>query len=255
MTHATPKELDLLDALRGDPQHRPDVDRHVAATLRADIERALSDLEGHLDPERPLVIRPSSYRVKADVGPSILLRGLLITTLCQLLTLGITPVRVLEDGLNAVYVQHPDAQELVRQLDDDELARLRADVEGHFVTLRRALHQVPPSWGLRTGVRAYQRLGLGEVIARDTVDLMLGATTTSHASVALLDVTTGLLGATEERIARYHALVHTLRTGVAPLVTAVFSTATNSLWSHRVDDDLLRRAVAEFISVVKGRCS
>jgi hypothetical protein len=79
---------------------------------------------------------------------------------------------------------------------------------------------------------------------------MVGTTTSDVASVALLDVTTSPLGEGAERIMRYHALVQTLRTSIAPLRTSMFSTASGELWSIDVDDELLTRSVADVLEVV-----
>jgi hypothetical protein len=252
MPVTSPSHIDVLAALRGDPTNRPVIDRRVAAGLRGDIEAALATLASEIDPTSPLVIRPSSFRVSTPSSPTALIRGTMIAMWTGLIAAGASASEPFEEGLELLASERPDLSDVVVALDDEERARLRADVDAHYVTLRRALHHVPTGWSWRAGVRAYQRLGLGEVIARDSVDLMLGSTTSETAQVALLDVTTGVLGPVDERVARYHALLQTLRTGVAPLVTAVFSTATGTLWSHRVDDDLLSRAVAEFVGCVKA---
>jgi hypothetical protein len=84
-------------------------------------------------------------------------------------------------------------------------------------------------------------------VLRDVVDLMVGTTTGEVASVALLDVTTSPLGEGAERVMRYHALVQTLRTSIAPLRTSMFSTATGELWSTDVNDELLQRSVADVL--------
>jgi hypothetical protein len=71
--------------------------------------------------------------------------------------------------------------------------------------------------------------------------------------VALLDVTTSTLDEGEERAMRYHALVQTLRTGVVPLRTSAFSTATGELWSCDVDGELLTRSVADLLEVLRSK--
>jgi hypothetical protein len=83
----------------------------------------------------------------------------------------------------------------------------------HDAIARAALQR----WMPRTSLRAYQRLAGGNVVLRDVVDLMVGTTASVEASVVLLDVTTSPLGESAERVMRYHALVQTLRTSVAPL--------------------------------------
>jgi hypothetical protein len=85
---------------------------------------------------------------------------------------------------------------------------------------------------------------------RDVVDLMVGTTVSDVASVALFDVTTSPLGEGAERTMRYHALVQTLRSGVVPLRTSSFSTATGEMWSLDVDAELLTRSTHEVLETL-----
>ena len=148
-------------------------------------------------------------------------------------------------------VGHNELTEYVDQLDGDERARLETDLTAHWVTLKRSLGPLSSRWLPRTSLRAYQRMGGGNVVLRDVVDLMVGTTTGDVASVALLDVTTSPLGEGAERVMRYHALVQTLRTSVAPLRTSMFSTATGELWSTNVDDEILARSVNDVIDALE----
>jgi hypothetical protein len=140
----------------------------------------------------------------------------------------------------------------VEHLSEDDAAILRSEVEAHCVTLKRSLGAVPTRWMPRTSQRAHQRLAGGNVVLRDVVDLMVGTTTSERASVALLDVTTSTLDAGAERAMRYHALIQTLRTGVVPLRTSAFSTATGELWSSDVDEELLGRSLEDVLEVLRA---
>jgi hypothetical protein len=135
-------------------------------------------------------------------------------------------------------------------MDNDERARLATDVTAHAVTLTRAIGVLPSRWMPRSTVRATQRLAAGNVILRDVIDLMIGTTGNDNASVVLLDVTTAPLGENAERTMRYHALVETLRSSVAPLRTSTFSTATGDLWTLDVDHELLTRSANEVLDVI-----
>ncbi|HQU26789.1 MAG TPA: hypothetical protein PLS29_07140, partial [Acidimicrobiales bacterium] len=136
------------------------------------------------------------------------------------------------------------------QLSADERARLESDVAAHVATLRARLGAVPAAWAPRTAVRAHQRLAGGAVVLRDVVDLMVGTTLGPSAAVSLLDVTTAPLGEDDERVARYHALVQTLRTATVPLRSAVLSTATGDLWCLEVDATTLERAADDLVAVL-----
>jgi hypothetical protein len=141
---------------------------------------------------------------------------------------------------------------LVDQLENEDSARLSADVEAHWITLKRSLGSLPSRWLPRTSLRAHQRLAGGNVVLRDVIDLMVGTTSGVTASVVLLDVTTSALDEGAERVMRYHALLQTLRTSIVPLRSSMFSTATGELWSSDVDDEMLRRSLAEVVDVIGG---
>ena len=168
--------------------------------------------------------------------------------------MGASLERPFDDALSAWRCEngHNDLLSFVEHLDDDERARLASAVDSHATTLARAFGPRGGKWLPRTGVRATQRLGAGNLLVRDVVDLMVGSTSTSEASVVLLDVTTAPLDENAERAMRFHALVQTLRTTTVPLRTSAFSSATGELWTHDVDAALLRRALEELLETVRA---
>lgn len=246
-----------MDVLRGERTSRPRANATAAAGLRATLEDSIYELLGPALLDDSLVVRASSFRqVSLDPIPSssaqARVRGVLINQLLRLLSVGVDVEDAYGDALLAWYAEvgKNDLTTMVDQLDADERARLATDVTAHAVTLQRSLGALSSRWLPRTSLRAYQRLAGGNVVLRDVVDLMVGTTTGELASVALLDVTTSSLAESSERVMRYHALVQTLRTGVVPLRTSMFSTATGELWCVDVDDELLTRSVHEVIGVL-----
>lgn len=245
----------IVEALRGDPLERPTVDRTQAGGLRALLEDGIYDIIGAGTPDEPIAIRSASLRRDppgADTLASELgrLRGVLVHQVLRLASVGVTPEHPFVDALAAWRLDARGA--LVAcfdQLSPDDRARLEADVSAHAVTLRRALGDIPASWMPRSALRVSQRLAGGRVLLHDLVDLMVG-TTSSVASVAILDVSTSPLGEDAERALRYHALVQTLRTSVPPLRVSSFSSATGELWIRDVDDDLLTRAAHDVLEAV-----
>ncbi len=240
----------LSDVLRGDRTRRPRRDTHVAAGLRALLEDQVFATFGAERRELPLVISSATVRTAGnfsefrDATPSRA-RGVLVSTAFRLL---ITQVHVgdpYDDALDAWRGERPhdDLLDAVGHLDAEQRARLRADVASHFHTLARSLGRIPSSWRPRTSQRARLLLGGASVCLSDVVDLVVGSTNHEFANVALVDVTTSPLSAGAERVMRFHALVQTLRTSVAPLRTSVFSSATGELWTLDVDRELLLRAV------------
>lgn len=246
-----------MDVLRGERASRPLANASAAAGLRATLEDSIYELLGPALRDAPLVVRASSFRDPTpplDPSYSSLarVRGVLINQVLRLLSVGLHLEDTFEESVLAwrADVGSNDLTAFVDQLDDDERARLATDVTAHGVTLQRSLGSLSSRWLPRTSLRAYQRLAGGNVVLRDVIDLMVGTTTSEEASVALLDLTTSTLGESHERVLRYHALVQTLRTGVVPLRSAIFSTSTGELWCVDVDEELLMRSVHDVIDVV-----
>ena len=248
----------VMDVLRGERSTRPDPDTASAARVRVVLEESLAELLGEDPRDEPITVRASSLRQEgptresgSPLGP---VRGILVNQALRLLCAGVEIGDVYRDTLCAWRAEAGEnyLTGYVDQLDGDDAARLRADVEAHWVTLKRSFGSLSNWWLPRTSLRAYQRLAGGNVILRDMVDLMVGTTSSDVASVAILDVTTSPLDEGAERVMRYHALVQTLRTGIVPLRTSMFSTSTGELWSVDVESELLARSVDDVLRVVEG---
>lgn len=241
----------VLEALRGNPDERPAVDLCAAAGLRARLESAARAVARTTPPRR---VSATSLRARALTSAPVgaTLRGLLVASALRLLAVGARPQP--PGALLAAWRASEGDTPLALasdQLDADERARLESDVAAHVATLRARVGSVPAAWAPRTAVRAHQRLAGGDVVLSDVVDLMVGTTLGPSAAVSLLDVTTAPLGEEDERVARYHALVQTLRTATVPLRSAVLSTATGELWCLEVDAATLEHAVDDLVAVLE----
>ena len=252
-----PSPSSVVEALRGDRSKRPLIDIASASGLRSLLEDGIYEVIGaqRLDP--PLVVRTSSLQQRfatTDLSMSSTgrIRGVLITQLLRLLSVGMSIEHPYNDAVIA-WRSEVVTNELIEQLDrldNDERARLAADLDAHYVTLTRALGEIPARWMPRSCVRSIQRLSGGSVVLRDAIDLMIGTPTSDVASVALFDVTTSPLGEGAERSMRYHALMQTLRSSVMPLRTSTFSSATGEIWIRDVDYELLARSVDDVLACV-----
>ncbi len=250
--------ISVVDALRGDRTKRPLIDTASAAGLRSLLDDGIYEVLGAERLTTPLVVRASSLHQRSTTTDIMAsgtgrLRGVLVSQVLRLLSVGVSIDRAYEDALCAwqAEVGTNELLECLNRLDDDERARLATDLDAHCVTLSRALGEIPARWRPRSAARAIQRLAGGNVVLRDVVDLVIGNTTSDVASIALFDVTTSPLGEGAERTMRYHALIQTLRTSTMPLRTCTFSTATGELWVRDVDYSLLARSVDEVLSCVR----
>jgi hypothetical protein len=254
--------LSVVEALRGDRSKRPLIDLASAGGLRSLLEDGIFEIIGAARIERPLVVRASSLHqpfATTDLTMSSTgrIRGVLLVQLLRLFSVGMSIDRAFDDALTA-WRGDDGTNELITQLDrmdDDERARLATDLDAHYVTLTRALGEIPASWMPRSSVRATQRLAGGNVVLRDVIDLMIGTSSSEVASIALFDVTTSPLGEGAERSMRFHALMQTLRSSVMPLRTCTFSSATGEIWIRDVDYELLARSVDDVLANVADQWS
>ncbi len=250
----------VLEALRGDPSQRPRRDTTTATGLRAVLEDGLFAISHGDRRATPLVVGPDHVTTGVDVidithATYGRLRGALVAQLVRHYAVGYHPEDPFDAAVRAWTIETP-AGELttaLADLDDNARSRLATDVSAHAVCLRRALAETPVGWTVRTAVRTRLRLGGGDVVLRDTLDLVVGTADTARTSVVLVDVTTAPIGERTDAALRYHALTHTLRTSVTPLRAATFSTATGTLTSHEVDYPLLGRAVDELLDTMGRR--
>ncbi len=247
----------IIEQLHGDIQDRPLADVAHAARLRATLADGVARAVGDhlLDPT--LIVRTGDVR-RGDAHATLAsvpgrARGVLVGILVRLLSVS-SVTDPWGDALAAWRASSPDdpLRAAFDHLDDDERARLRAEVEAHAATLGGALAGIDPRWLPRSNVRARVVLGPSRVELHDAIDLMIGVNG-SHASVCLLDVTSAALTAHDDRVARYHALVQTLRTSRAPRRSAIFSSATGELLVIDVNRDELQRSARDVLDLVRRR--
>jgi hypothetical protein len=254
-TTATPSTVTLIDSLR-DARRNPSPEVALdSAGIRATLADGIYSILGEAQPSTPYVIRPSSFRrdvVASSYTPFGRMRGALITQLMRLMAINFPINDLFTDAVTA-WRASEGASELVEVfagLDDDEMARLATDVVAHGVVLQQRLGTPPSSWLPRTAVRSAIRLGGGGVVLRDHIDLVIGSANGIGSGVALIDITTSTLDESMERALRFHAVVETLKSGLAPRFVATLSTATGQLWRFNVDNDLLHRGVSEILSTL-----
>lgn len=240
----------VTEVLRGDRTQRPRRDDDAAGGLRALLEDHVFSILGGRRGATTVTISSATLNTAGsehELASSTLARarGILVSTAFRLLVAQVHVDDPFGDALDAWRGEPPgdDLLDELSHLDDDQCARLRADVTAHVATMRRAMGTIPSGWRPRTSQRIRQSFGGGAVSLRDVIDLVVGTTHLDVANVALVDITTSPLGPGAERTMRYHALMQTLRSSVVPLRTSIFSSATGELWTLDVDHEVLIRAV------------
>lgn len=266
---------DLLGRLRGDVAARPKVDWGLAGGLREWLEDGVAACCEAIDPGTvPLAVDKEA--LSAVLGPQAssytprrlgrrssqpvtmpLARGILVDLLFrQLVTTGQIDDPV-DDGLAALEVEdgRDAVVQFVRSLERGDRAALDQEVVAHAERLVAHWRPVPPFWLPRTQERSAIPLGGGRVVLTGAVDLTLGAPSSGHASVVLVEVKSGVRRPEHRAELHFYALLETLRSGAPPLRVATWYSATGVADVDDVTDEVLAVAVRRTLAGVERLCA
>ena len=252
------RSSDIVLALRGQRDHRPNIDPLLAGGLRSWLEDGLSDVARDLDPSTPMLLSPRTIvsGPLVAVPPLIALaRSILIGNLVTLrLSLGEVH-HPMDDALSALEADHRQTGlvEAIHELDQDRFAQLAAEIEAHDTVLARHLSQLPSAWLPRSNVRISAALAGGRIMVNAVANVALGAPARDIASVCFLDVTTSSLDDNTLRRLGVIGLIETLRSGAPPLRVASLSTGTGDTAIIDVTDEILAQAVADVVAAAQSR--
>lgn len=251
---APPTGRELLDRLRLVDHPRPAGDPELVAHLRGLLETAVASSgapAGRLLVTRDRLSRSLAcprHRRPPDgadptVGPSLACGALVGALFRQLVTVGQIG-EAMADGLDALRVDDRQAALVawIDQLAPPERAGLAAEVARQVDGLRRRWPGLDPRWLPRTqeSIRVVLAGGAAELSAR--IDLALGRPAEVSASVALVDVTSGLRRPEHGADRGFLALVDALRSPAPPFAVATYYTRTGDLDVDPVTPALLERA-------------
>lgn len=262
----------LLDRLRATGRPRPTGDPALAAELRAFLEEGLGTGDGTspcgtgpcTDTTGLVVTKDRITRALAcevhrgipDLGdrvPSLALaRGALVDVLFrQLVTVG-TVGDVLTDGLDALSVDDYQIPLVawIGQLSRGERAELRSEVERQIEGLRERWPAFDPSWLPRTQETLRVPLVAHTLSAR--VDLALGRPGERAASVAIVEVKSGVRRLEHRADLHFYALVETLRSLAPPFVVATYYAGTGEVDIDPVDAGLLATAARRCLAGIRA---
>ncbi|MEO9181469.1 MAG: hypothetical protein ABI298_07445, partial [Acidimicrobiales bacterium] len=127
--------ISVVDALRGDRTRRPRNDTTSSAGLRATMDDGIYDIIGAKQLTTPVIVRASSLHQRSNTTELSMsshgrLRGVLISQILRLLSVGIAIDHVFDDAV-AAWRSEVGTNHLLNQLDrldDDERARLATDL-------------------------------------------------------------------------------------------------------------------------------
>lgn len=235
---------------------RPRADPALVADLRTHLESGLEPLGGApAGPGTPPLLvtkgglsrvlacgdHASCSRPDADGYSVPLACGALVEVLFrQLVTTG-SIGDAFAEGLDGLAVDGHRAPLVgwIGDLSAGERCELAAEVERQATGLAARWPSLDPTWLPRTQERMRVTLGAGHVELFARVDLVVGRPGGPEASVALVDVTSGMHRAAHAVDRRFQALVETLRTGVPPFAVASYHARSGELDVDPVSTELL----------------
>jgi hypothetical protein len=242
----------LLERLRNTGRARPRADSDLAARLRLTLDSGLAT--GATPPlvvtkdRLTRVLACEAHQVAEEFGerrPTIALAcGALVDVLFrQLVTVGSIGDPMV-DALAALAVDDHQAGLVswIEQLPGSDRDQLRAEVEHQAGGLMRRWPAIEPSWLPRTQESLRARVAGGAVELSARVDLAIGAPAADQASVAIVEVKSGVRRMAHRTDLHFYALIESLRSPAPPFVVATYYTRTGELDAEPVTEDLLMAA-------------
>lgn len=191
------------------------------------------------------VLACEAHQVVAEFGarpPTIAMAcGAIVDVLFrQLVTVG-SIGEPMVDGLAALSVDdHQRALvSWIERLPGPERDQLHAEVDRQAGGLCRRWPSLDPSWLPRTQEAFRVPVAGGTVELSARVDLAIGAPATDEASVAIVEVKSGVRRAEHRADLHFYALLESLRSPAPPFVVATYYTRTGELDVDPVSEELL----------------
>ena len=243
----------LLERLRVTGRPRPAASAALAADLRALIEPGLDDLSSAVDGDRLVVTKDRLTRAlscpvhrTADRfgGPAFsvaLACGAMVDALFrQVVTSGVVG-DPWADALGALAVDGHQSALLawIGELSPADRDELRSEVERQSEGLVARWPTLEPTWLPRTQESLRAALAGGSIGLSARVDLAIGPPAGDEASVAIVEVKSGVRRPVHRDDLRFYALVETLRSQAPPFAVATYYSRTGELDVEPVGRDLL----------------
>jgi hypothetical protein len=254
----------LLDRLRVTGRPRPLADPERVVQLRESLEQALgrrtdAASDSAPPPSDPASIRPllvtkdrltRALRGQPQPGgeiqpptPSLVCGALIDVLFQQLVTVGSIgdPMR---DGMDGLAVDERQAHLVtwIENLPTPERGALAAEVVRQSADLVIRWPKLDPAWLPRTQVPMRVGLAGGSIELSGRVDLAIGRPGLGVASVAIVEVKSGVRRPEHRHDLHFYALVETLRSPAPPFAVATYYSRTGELDVDPVSDELLASA-------------
>jgi hypothetical protein len=263
----------LLDRLRITGRPRPGADPAFGRELRQGLEEAffaeLGVDRAGAQPTResPLVVTKDRLnRALAGETPTDdaefgkrpptmpLVIGAMVDVLFrQLVTVG-SIGDAMADAFEALAIDDRQSELVswIERLSKAERAQLRVEVDHHADGLRRRWPTLDPAWLPRTQESMRAGLACGAIELSGRVDLAIGRPADETASVAIVEVKSGMRRIEHRSELHFYALIEALRSIAPPFVVATYYTRTGELDVDPVTEELLLGACRRTVDGVRS---
>ena len=254
-TSLNPAQERVLSELMGRGQPRPSFPTDLAPALRADLRRALAEVDERLE-----LAATELHVSKAGLArvhqcerhwsnpdfewSAATARGWIAHKAIELgvfATADRSPMELVDMALDRQIDDGGDLGRWLLEAPADEVAELRAEATNQVTAFEECFPPLKPAWRPRTEAPAKHRIG--QVILRAKVDLALGRSEGERAGMLIVDFKTGRPYPAHMDDLRFYALVETLRIGVPPFRVASYYLDTASWHAEDIDADLLALTV------------
>lgn len=246
----------MLRVLRGDPSSRPAPDAALVAAARSHLEAAAAAWVEAVPAE--VVVRVTkgavtsvrrcearhlaelaARRSEDEVVPAMV-RGRLVDALFRQVAttrrVGDDPVA---DALAGCAAEGEPEEASLRRLPDEERRQVEAEVVAASASLQAAWPELPAGAAVRTQERVLVPLAGGRVVLTGRPDLTIGRPTRRRAGVLVVEAKSGRFRPAHLDELRFYALLETLRWGVPPFRTVLWSLGDGRIEAVEVDGNLV----------------
>lgn len=254
-TTLNPAQERVLHELMGRGRPRPSFPSDLAVTLRADLRRALAEVDERLE--------------LAGVELHVSKSGLARVHQCErhwanpdfewsaatakgwiahkAIELGVfataerAPMELVDMALDRQLEEPGDLGRWLLEAPADEVSELRAEATNQVTAFEECFPPLKAKWRPRTEAPVKHRIG--QISFGAKVDLALGRSEGDRAGMLIIDFKTGRPYPAHMDDLRFYALVETLRIGVPPFRVASYYLDTATWHAEDIDADLLAMTV------------
>lgn len=255
-----PAQQEVLDLLGATPEERPAFPPSLKASLRADLEDALSDLTGEIHPDTPMFVNKHALsmvhgcelRHLAEIEKPFewsppLARG---TIAHKAIELSMhqrrrpIPLELVDEAMDRLERSDESIAAWLATCSETDRAEVRAFANERVATFLECFPPLKSSWSPVTEARMRVELLDHRIVISGRSDLTLGRAEGLTAGKVIIDFKTGSMSPTHLDDLRLYALLETLRIGTPPRLAASYYLDAGTIQAEAITEPILHSAVA-----------